>query len=40
MSGYLIDRMLIWQAIVMKLPLISADRAFEDYKAHGLDLVS
>ena len=33
------DRMLIWQAIVMNLPLISADKAFAEYKSHGLNLI-
>jgi len=33
------DRMLIWQAISRKLRLISADRAFDAYRAHGLKTV-
>ena len=33
------DRILIRQAIVQDLPLVSADRAFADYEVHGLTLV-
>ena len=33
------DRLIIWQAIHNKLPLISKDKSFEDYKVSGLKLI-
>lgn len=33
------DRMLIWQAISRKMPLLSKDRAFHQYRKDGLELI-
>ena len=33
------DRMLIWQAIVKKMTIISKDRLFEQYKEDGLKII-
>ena len=33
------DRLIIWQAIQNKMPLISKDKSFKDYKALGLKLI-
>jgi PIN domain nuclease of toxin-antitoxin system len=33
------DRLIIWQAISRKLTLISHDRAFADYRKHGLKVL-
>lgn len=33
------DRLILWQAISRKLPLISRDRAFLDYKKFGLKIL-
>ncbi len=33
------DRMIIWQAIRRRMPLVSKDSAFEFYSKHGLTLV-
>jgi len=33
------DRVIIAQAITEKMPIISSDRKFQDYRRHGLNLV-
>jgi len=33
------DRMLVWQAITEKIPLVSADSSMPAYIAHGLKLI-
>ncbi len=33
------DRLIIWQAIQNKMPLISKDKSFKDYKVSGLTLI-
>jgi len=33
------DRLIIWQAIHNKMPLISKDKSFKDYKVSGLKLI-
>jgi len=33
------DRIIIAQAITEKIPIVSSDRKFHDYKRYGLDFV-
>ena len=33
------DRLIIWQAINQKIPLISKDRKIKEYKTYGLDYI-
>jgi PIN domain nuclease of toxin-antitoxin system len=33
------DQMLIWQAISRKMPVLSKDRSFEQYRQDGLELI-
>jgi PIN domain nuclease of toxin-antitoxin system len=33
------DRLIIWQAIQNKMPLISKDKSFKEYKVSGLKLI-
>ncbi len=33
------DRLIIWQAISAKIPLLSKDRAMKSYQSHGLNVV-
>ncbi len=33
------DRLIIWQAIRQRIPLISKDKNFPSYRAHGLNVI-